>query len=383
MKKKFILLLTLTLGALASATAQSPDAKKIKLYSNILKEEEEIWIKVPFHYGAIDAAFPVLYVMDGDAHFNYITNFSAYLAHDWVYDIPEFIIVGIKSLDLEWREKLIPDYSRTAKTTHIGQNLAKFIVEELNPYIEKHYKTLPYRSIVGHSMSGTFSTYAWLAYPQFFSSSIAISPAFDNGAIRWLADVAKTNTEKYPKGRRYHLASPKNDLPNFAKKAIDWRDTLSAINLLNITTYKTYDSLLDHYTVAPVSIYEGLQILYKDWSFRLNPDTGHRLMDSLLSVQKEKFGVTYPKELLYHRLSRSMLNRKSFDRMQEVLQQWETEQPSSTYLSFYWAQYYFEKKDKAESRKHCNIALRKSKGTNSQLTENIKLLSEKIKNLGT
>ncbi|MGJ7033128.1 alpha/beta hydrolase-fold protein [Niabella hirudinis] len=66
-----------------------------------------------------------------------------------------------------------------------ADTLALSIEKEIKPLIEKKYRTNGFTIGIGHSLGGTFVTYAMLQYPKIFNAGICISSnyVFDNEAI--------------------------------------------------------------------------------------------------------------------------------------------------------------------------------------------------------
>jgi uncharacterized protein len=52
----------------------------------------------------------------------------------------------------------------------------QFIGGELIPYVDAHYRTRPYKVLVGHSAGGLFAIYALASNPTLFNAYIAIDP---------------------------------------------------------------------------------------------------------------------------------------------------------------------------------------------------------------
>ena len=105
-------------------------------------------------------------------------------------DIQNVIVVGIWNTSARFREYVpakivanLPDNVQTAVfESHGGGPLSdeylRFIVEELKPFIDKTYRTLPDRehtTIMGSSMGGLISLYAVTEYPDVFSAAGCIS----------------------------------------------------------------------------------------------------------------------------------------------------------------------------------------------------------------
>jgi predicted alpha/beta superfamily hydrolase len=138
-----------------------------------------VWLP-PSYAAASERRYPVLYVHDGQNAFDPTTSF---LGVDWQIDetadrliregkLQEIIVVGIYNSD-ERRQ----DYSDTPK----GRAYMKFVVENLKPFIDRAYRTLPGRdqtAVMGSSMGGLISFLLAWNYPQVFSQAACLSPAF-------------------------------------------------------------------------------------------------------------------------------------------------------------------------------------------------------------
>ena len=73
-----------------------------------------------------------------------------------------------------------------------SDNYLKFLVEELKPFIDETYRTLPDREdtfVMGSSMGGLLSAYALAEYPKVFGGAACLSshwPAGDGAVVKWL-----------------------------------------------------------------------------------------------------------------------------------------------------------------------------------------------------
>jgi hypothetical protein len=59
----------------------------------------------------------------------------------------------------------------------------KFLSDELMPYVQKKFRTLPYTILIGHSLGGRFSIYSFLNRPDLFNAIITASPAYTAKAV--------------------------------------------------------------------------------------------------------------------------------------------------------------------------------------------------------
>jgi hypothetical protein len=101
------------------------------------------------------------------------------------------IVVGVlnteRSRDMTHNQP-VPAHARYANAGGADRFL-KFLAEEAVPGIEKRYRTLPERTLVGHSLSGMLTVYALLTRPDLFSGYIAISPSLWWNDFELLAKV--------------------------------------------------------------------------------------------------------------------------------------------------------------------------------------------------
>ena len=178
----------------------------------------EIWL--PSNYDDI-SAFPVLYMFDGQNIFHgkkgWINN---QYSHGWQVDetldslinigiIPPLIVVGVFNTGIKRFYEYMPAKPKTDIKKRIlmadksvrdgyqkhgitSDDFLKFLVTELKPYIDKHYKTKKGRSdsyLGGASMGGLISAYAICEYPNIFGGAACFSthwPALDGVFIQYL-----------------------------------------------------------------------------------------------------------------------------------------------------------------------------------------------------
>ncbi|MES2671726.1 MAG: alpha/beta hydrolase-fold protein [Pseudomonadota bacterium] len=180
---------------------------------HVNSRDVDVWL--PPGYGRDPRRrYPVLYMHDGQ---NLFDPALSYTGIDWDIDgamtrlieagnIREAIVVGI--WNTPWRS---PEYMPRAPvlTDTVGSGIEgggtgsaadirsdeylRFMVEELKPFIDAQYRTLPNRgntSTMGSSMGALISLYAAARYPDVFGGVGAVSthwPPCDGCVIDWLA----------------------------------------------------------------------------------------------------------------------------------------------------------------------------------------------------
>ncbi len=131
--------------------------------------------------------YPVFYMHDGQNLFDAAT---AFLHSEWGVDevaetlisegaIQPVIIVGIYNGEL----KRIAEYTPVRNQRGVGgqaRGYGQFIVDELKPFIDDEYRTLPDRNdtaLGGSSLGGLASLYLGLQHPETFGKLAVMSPS--------------------------------------------------------------------------------------------------------------------------------------------------------------------------------------------------------------
>jgi len=177
MKRLFILIL-LSIPNIAAAIDNSISiGKTIEIESKTLNEKRIIQVHLPDAYRNGDTRFPVLYLTDGPGHFSHTVGTMNFLANNG--RIPQMIIVGVANTDRT--RDLTPEIlvSKDERFQNGGgaDTFLNFFEQELIPYIEKNYRTQPYRVFSGHSFGGLFALNAFLTKPEVFNAYISVSPS--------------------------------------------------------------------------------------------------------------------------------------------------------------------------------------------------------------
>jgi predicted alpha/beta superfamily hydrolase len=168
--------------------------------SSNLKNSRSIRLYLPPGYDRSKARYPVLYLQDGQNLFD--PALSGISHNEWRVDettealinaklIPPMIVVGIDNTP-----QRIDEYVPTRSTVGSAKIAAggkadlylKFLIEELKPFIDSHYRTKPDRehtAIGGSSFGGNISLYAGLTRSEVFSKLLIVSPGlwWDNRAL--------------------------------------------------------------------------------------------------------------------------------------------------------------------------------------------------------
>lgn len=191
MKFTILLLFLFSLNAFLPARAQEIKIGKVEqFYSTVLNENRTFSVYLPPSYQLDrDQKFPVLYLLDGNYNFHYVTGLIE-LYSSMSEDIPELIVIGLSGNGTEtYRKNCKP----TVKGVEDGGNAADMInciENELIPFVNDKFKTNSFKVLAGHSIGGLFTINMALNRPTLFNHYIAISPALQwgNEAMLKIAD---------------------------------------------------------------------------------------------------------------------------------------------------------------------------------------------------
>jgi predicted alpha/beta superfamily hydrolase len=157
--------------------------------------------------------FPVLYMHDGQQIFDPSTSTWN---QDWEVDewcskliyqnrLQEIIVVGIYSTTDRYAE-----YNPAER----GEAYTQFVVEELKPFIDAEYATLPDRAhtaVAGSSMGGAISFYMAWTRPDVFFGAACLSSAFLHRQGKFTTQLVE-KTETLPDLKLYLYCGAADDL---------------------------------------------------------------------------------------------------------------------------------------------------------------------------
>jgi predicted alpha/beta superfamily hydrolase len=155
-------------------------------------QPRDVWVWLPPGYaGDSTRRHPVLYFHDGNNVFDRATSF---LGMEWAVDetaqrlvaagdLPPFIAVAVANTDQRMAE-----YTPARDVHHGGgraADYARFLIEELKPFVDSTYRTDPRPAAtgtIGSSLGAVVSLWLGLEHPETFTRIGVVSPA------TWFAD---------------------------------------------------------------------------------------------------------------------------------------------------------------------------------------------------
>ncbi|WAC00841.1 alpha/beta hydrolase-fold protein [Lacinutrix neustonica] len=157
--------------------------------SSKLGGERDIKIQLPRTYGNGTESYPIIVVLDGDFMFQIVAGNADYIPY-W-NNMPESIVVGVNQFGKREADTLISESNGLPIDT--GAAFLEFVSLELIPFIEKTYRTEPFKVVVGHGSTANFINYFLLKEKPVFDAYIAVSPKLTSGMTSLISKKLSRN----------------------------------------------------------------------------------------------------------------------------------------------------------------------------------------------
>ena len=281
MNKIFTILILITFSKSALVQAQKTNKTKPfvlgvieEIQSKELSEKRILNIYLPEGYNSKDSIkYPVIYLLDGsaDEDFIHITGLVQFNSFEWINQVPKSIVVGIATVDRR-RDFTFPttiekDQKKFPTSGHSAPFIS-FIEKELQPFIEKKYKTNDSKTIVGQSLGGLLETEILLTKPALFNKYIIVSPSlwWDNGSL--LNHGTDSFQKNFNKQTDIYIAVGKEgatptDIPRVMEE--DARllfEKISQMKRKNVKVYFEYLPKENHATILHQAVSNSFKVLY-------------------------------------------------------------------------------------------------------------------------
>ncbi len=277
------MLFSLAVSAFAQTENRKPAEDNSKLFvlgvideiqSAKLGEKRVLNIYLPDGYKKDDTEkYPVIYLLDGsaDEDFIHIVGLVQFNNFSWINRVPKSIVVGIATVDRKrnftYPTTIEADRKRYP-TTGKSENFIAFIEQELQPYIEKKYKTTHSKTIIGQSLGGLLATEILLKKPTLFDKYIIVSPSlwWDNGSL--LKQSSALLQENFKQPTAVYIGVGKEGLaPTEQPRVMEVDANLLAEKIKqtkskNVKVYFDYLPQEDHATISHQAVFNAFRLLY-------------------------------------------------------------------------------------------------------------------------
>lgn len=245
--------------------------ERVSLYSDTLAEDRSLLIGKPDGYDDSDDTYPVLIVLDGDAHFHQTTAIARFLADHEL--MPGVVVVAIENT-IRPRD-LTPPSSDPLDRQNFplrggADAFQTFIADELLPWLDENYRTRPFRILTGHSHGGLFAIYSLITQPGIFDGYIAISPSlqWDGQGYVERADAFFRSIDELPVSLFVTAGNEGGELLGGVRKLAAALDAGAPRGLAWSFEHLPQES---HGSIPLRGTLQGLEFIFSDWTLRRDP----------------------------------------------------------------------------------------------------------------
>ncbi len=359
--------------------------------SKILHEQRKVWVYVPNSAPNDIYAkqhYPVVYLLDGDAHFYSVVGMIQQLSSVNGNTIcPEMIVVGIPNTDrtrdlTPTHVNADPPYmdSISSKTSGGGEQFTSFIEKELMPYIDSAYPTQPYKILIGHSFGGLLVMNTLVHHPKLFNAYVAIDPSMWWDRQHFLSQT-KEALEKQTFSKTSLFLGIANTMESGMDTLMVQKDTGSqTLHIRSILALNKYAKLNkqnqlkfsskyygddDHGSVPLITEYDALHFIFSFYPLKLNfNDFVHMDKSVVDKIEKHyndisnQFGYKVsPPENMINGLGYQELGSKNYEAAEYLFRMNTINFPNSYNAFDSLGDYYDAKSDKAKAIENYKKAL--------------------------
>lgn len=279
MKRLLVATIVLLIASPACPDENAEIGNLYTIWSKALGEERSYFVGLPPSYHDTTYApreYPVLYILDGSVSFQPamgVINHMSNPMNNGNIQIPEIIVVAIINTDRS--RDLTPTHScldhngkpsaQPCSTTGGGDKFLEFIETELIPKIDKSYRTIEHRTLVGHSLGGLIAMHSLMTQPGLFRNYIAADSSLwwdDQVMVRRLRAVELPELDHRP---NVYLSLAEHKVTGFMGGAATMIiSNMAFAEMLKDRPPQAYDVKLrefkgeDHGSVSLLSLYYGL-----------------------------------------------------------------------------------------------------------------------------
>jgi predicted alpha/beta superfamily hydrolase len=276
--------------------------------SEILNDTRDLSIYLPKGYNKDSISnFPLAIVLDGHKLFDLYVGASNYYAQ--LDHAPEQIVVGIDMKDS--RNKDAGYDVNNGNLDNNSENFYRFIRDEMIPYIEATFKTSPFLTIVGESLTANYITHFLKEEYSIFNAYICLNPTLsntinnqvesyrlkelsseDNTFYFYLSSNPFSNTKKKDKIKNFGKFIKSFEIDNFNVVFDELTNSPSSSSSIGEGIFRAFAKIFEIYSgitkteynekvknLSPSEAISYLEIKYLDIEFLFGANIGIRKAD--------------------------------------------------------------------------------------------------------
>lgn len=238
--------------------------------SSILNEDRTCLISLPDSYydsSEVEKKYPIIILLDGYTHFKTATGIVHFMSSNRSRNhfMPETIIIAIENVDRERDFTVTKIKTKRPNTMGGGRTFLNFIEKELIPYIDKSYRTEPFRTLVGHSLGGLLTLNSYMDNNSIFDAYISMDPS-----IWWDEEMMKNKVDSISSislNKKLYIATANQGEANYERNK-KRHDALYALlkkkSNGNLNVEIEYFEKENHRSVPLIALYDGLKYLNQE-----------------------------------------------------------------------------------------------------------------------
>lgn len=335
------------------------------IHSQKLNEDREITISLPFSYAQNKTKkYPLLIILDGDYLLDPFEGALKYGAY-WD-DMPEVIIVGITQNQKNERESDCTIDQETGLPEEKGEAFFEFIGQELLPYLQKNYRTAPFKIIAGHDVTAGFLNFYLYKDNPLFNGYISLSPDLTTGMEENIP--ARLALAKQP--LFYYHSTADGDLKSTQKQIIRMDSIAKEIKNPNVN-YR-FDNFIgdSHYSLVIQSIPKVLYQFFSVYQPISIPEYNDKIavlssgyVDYLIKkyeVVEKVLGLKAPIRINdFQAIEAAILQNKAYDELKDLSALANKNYPKSMLADYELALMFEKKEDFKSALKSYQVAYQK------------------------
>jgi predicted alpha/beta superfamily hydrolase len=284
-----------------------------EIQSKVLGEKRTLLISLPDPKAMSEAQHPVIYLLDGKENFHHLAPLIRFLGDNG--RIPKMIVVAIVNTDR------VRDFTPThsdkefdgrAKTSGGAGKFVQFLKQELFPFVEKKYRTAPYRILVGHSLTGMFTTHVMLSQPAMFNAYVAVGPYLTWDEKTVISKIDKTLKKLPAKDLFFYVSHAGADEAEFEIDS-DVKTLCAALKKHAPAGLKWHFSKFEqdnHGSAIHFATADALRHIFPTWPADPKASVEQLLAHYKRLSQQYGFAIPVPEGMLNARGYRALLSKK-------------------------------------------------------------------------
>lgn len=265
--KRYILVIFLLISAFVLPAQKSRPLSigEIQiLKSVVLNEDRTQNIYLPSGYDT-SKSYPVIYVLDGSMNEDFLHITGLVQFFNMMFSMPDCIIVGIANVDRKRDFTFhtdLKDLKKKYPTTGHSEAFIRFIETELQPFINKQYKTNNTRYLIGQSLGGLLASEILLKKSHLFTHYLIVSPSLWWDDESMLKAAPELIARQDLTGKFVYVSVGKQEDKIMQREASQLYELLKKVNNPGLQTAFKLMTDDNHATILHRSLYEALLVLF-------------------------------------------------------------------------------------------------------------------------